>query len=101
MWYNEVWGRFAAPDKRNYETMFTDDEFKCRWESNHNFVRAIHREGDEHLMAWDGKQLGPDWITPLAGLVTGVEPEHSMAEAQGHSAAARKAAGKFIASTAA
>lgn len=82
--------------------MSTDDkEFKCRWESNRNFVRAVHSHGDEHLMAWDGKQLGPDWMTPLAGLVTGVEPERSLAEAHGHSATARKAAAKFIASTAA
>jgi hypothetical protein len=80
--------------------MSTDDnEFKCRWESDRNFVRAIHSDGDEHLMTWDGKQLGPDWMTPLAGLIPVADENRSMTEAQGHSGAARKAAEKFIAST--
>jgi hypothetical protein len=57
-----------------------DDEYKCRWESDHNFVRAIHRDGDEHLMTWDGKQLGPDWMTPLAGLMRVADENRSMVE---------------------
>jgi hypothetical protein len=80
--------------------MSTDeDEFKCRWESNSNFVRAIHRDGDEHLMAWDGRRLGPDWMTPLAALVPVADERRSMTEAQRHSEVARKAAEKFVAST--
>lgn len=79
--------------------MSTDDEFKCRWESNRNFVRAIHRDGDEHLMAWDGKQLGPDWMTPLAALAPTADEQRSMTEAERHSGAAKKAVEEFIASS--
>ena len=73
-----------------------DDEFRCRWESNSNYVRVIHRDGDEHLMTWDGKRLGPDWMTPLAALVRNVDEEFSIAEAEKHSGPAKRAAERFV-----
>lgn len=80
--------------------MSTDDnEFRCHWESGRNFVRVIHRDGDRHLMTWDGKQLGPDWMTPLVGLIPVADATRSDADAHRHSEGARRAAEKFIALT--
>jgi hypothetical protein len=73
-----------------------DDLLVCSWESNRNYVRVIHRDGDEHVMTWDGKRLGNDWMTPAATFLSYLDPEQSLTEAQKHSPAARTAAERLV-----
>jgi len=72
-----------------------DDQFASRLESNGSYVCARHLDGDEHLFAWDGRQLGEDWMTPTAAFLR-LDPERSLSEARKHSPAARLAAEKFV-----
>jgi hypothetical protein len=70
--------------------------FACSWESNRSFVRVTHRDGDQHVMTWDGKVLGDDWMVPAASFLSFVDGERSLAEADKHSLSARAAAERFV-----
>jgi len=72
-----------------------NDPFVVFWKGNHH-VCARHKEGDEHVMSWDGRQLGDDWMAPAADFLPHLNPEQSLSEATKHSKAARVAAEAFV-----
>ena len=77
--------------------MSTDDDGPFAVFCDGNHVRATHKkDGDEHVMPWDGRQLGEDWITPAAAFLPHLDPEQSLLEAMKHSEAARAAAEEFV-----
>ena len=73
-----------------------DDQFVVFWQGDHRVCARHKKEGDEHVISWDRRRLGEDWLTPAAAFLPHLDAEWSLSEAMKHSEAARAAAEAFV-----